>query len=765
MKVLNFNKKLVAILISATSGLAANNQVLAATLEEIVVTAQKREQNLQDVSVAVTAFSGEAMGALNMTTSVDIAAQTPGLNIGTPVGEGNNPSITLRGVGLNDFNDNNEGPIAVYRDGVYQSAMPGLTFQLFDLERVEILRGPQGTLYGRNATGGLINFISVKPTDELEGFIDVTVADYGQLKTESAISGSLSDSVRGRISLATNDHDGYVENRIGPDANEANSIAYRGQLEVDLSDSLTALLNVHGGESDTNAPQYQHQATDDGTGAAGVADFYGYIDTDNDNFAGAYDREGILNIESSGASLTLVWTQDDLEFASITAIENVEKVHEEDTDMGPNPGILPRFASENDQFSQEFRLSGASDSSRWIVGAYYFENEVEGQLDLTVNYPGPLVDFITGEPDGTFGNDFVPFFNYDVDYVQETESMGIFGQFEYDLSEAFTLIAGLRYTQEERTMAYQNRTDTVPDAVLNSCLIPAGDVCGFGFGAGFPGTNTFIDFTNSNPDVGNLDEIDVDNVSGKIGLDFRPNEDMLIFANIARGFKSGGFNGGFLDFTDGVEVADIPFDEELLTSYELGFKSTLADGTVRFNATAFFYDYEDYQALTFAGLSQFINNSDAEVTGLDLEMIWSPDARWDINIGASLLDTEVDSVAVRGVGAVEGTEMVLAPEFTLNGLVRYQVTDELSVQVDFNHQDDHYFDITNSDLSLEDAYTVWNLQVGYEYSENFSFDVFAKNVTDEEYRVYTFDFSGAAGFNQQFYAPPRWVGVGFNYSF
>lgn len=765
MKKITNTKKIVRYGISALACAVVSGNIGAAALEEITITAQKREQGLQDVSIAVTAFSGEAMEALNMTTSVDIAAQTPGLNIGTPVGEGNNPSITLRGVGLNDFNDNNEGPIAIYRDDVYQSAMPGLTFQLFDLERVEVLRGPQGTLYGRNATGGLVHFISNKPTDELEGYLDVTLAQYGQLKTEAALGGSLSDSVRGRISIATNDHDGYVKNRIGPDANEANSLAYRGQLEVDFSENLTALLNLHGGESDTNAPQYQHQATDDGSGAAGISDFYGYIDTDGDNFAGDYDREGVLNIESSGVSLTLDWTGDNIEFASITAIENVEKLHQEDTDVGPNSGIEPQFASENDQFSQEFRLSGASDSMRWLAGAYYFDNEVVGALDLTVNYPGELVDAITGAPAGTFGTDFLPFFNYDVDYVQETESTGIFGQIEKDLSKTFTLTVGLRYTQEDRSMAYQNRADALPDAVLNSCIIPAGDVCDFGFGPTFPGTDTFIDFTDANPDVGELDKIDVSNVSGKVSLDYRPNDDILIFANVSKGFKSGGFNGGFLDFTDGVEVADIPFEEEELTSYELGLKSTLVDETVRFNATAFFYDYKDYQALTFAGLSQFINNSDAEVKGLDVELVWLPGENWDINLGASLLDTEVDSVVVRGVGVVEGTEMVLAPELSFNGLVRYQATDALSLQVDFSHQGDHYFDITNSDVSKEDAYTVWNARVGYDVSDNLSVDAFVKNLTEEDYRVYTFDFTGPAGFNQQFFAPPRWVGVGLKYNF
>jgi len=727
--------------------------------EVITVTAKKRTQSLQDVNVSVTAFSGNALRELNMTDSVDIAAQTPGLNIGTPVGEGNNPSISLRGVGLNDFNDNNEGPIAVYRDEVYQSAMPGLTFQLFDLERVEVLRGPQGTLYGRNATGGLVHFISNAPTDDTEVLVDVTLAQYGQIKTEAAIGGSLSDSIQGRLSVATNNHDGYVENRIGPDANEANSQAYRLQLNFDLTDDFSALVNVHGGKSDTNAPQYQHRASD------GVADFYGYVDNDGDNFAGEYNREGILKIDSSGASVKLNYEHDSFSFTSITAIENVEKIHEEDTDVGPFSGIVPTFSSENEQFSQEFRLNGSLDTIDWILGAYYFENEVIGGLNLSVNYPGPLIDAITGAPEGSFGPDIIPFVDYDIDYDQDTTSYGLFGQIEKSINDKLTLTVGLRYTSEERTMQYQNIATTNADAVVNSCLIPAGDVCGLVGDNTFPGTNFYFDFTDQNPAAADLTTIDDSNVSGQIGIDYKLNDDTLLFFHVSNGFKSGGFNGGFLDFTDGVSEADVPFDAEVLTSYEGGFKATLADGDIRLNTSVFYYDYENYQALTFAGLSQFINNSDAELSGIDAELTWTPGDKWDIKLGASLLNTEIDSVMVRGVGTVEGTKMVLAPEFTVNGIIRYQATEELSAQLDFNYQGEQFFDITNSEVSTEDAYTVFNARVGYRINDFWKVSAFVKNLSDEEYRVYSFDFTQNAGFIQEFYARPRWVGVNVQYNF
>ncbi len=758
-----FNRKPLAVFFTSMV-VASSNVIAAGLLEEVVVTAQKREQNLQDVSVAVTAFGGEALKELNMTNSVDIAAQTPGLNIGTPVGEGNNPSITLRGVGLNDFNDNNEGPVAVYRDEVYQSAMAGLTFQMFDLERVEVLRGPQGTLYGRNATGGLVNFISVKPDEETSGYVDVTVAENNQLKLEAAIGGSITEKIQARLSVATNEYDGYVKNRIGPDANEADSQAYRLQVNFDLSDQWSALLNIHGGESDTNAPKYQHEASD------GVADIFGYRDTDGDLFAGDYNREGVLNIENEGAFIRFDYDGDAFQFVSLTAVESVEKIHEEDTDMGPFSGVEPTFGADVEQFSQEFRWSGDVEGMSWVAGVFYFSSELDNTLDASINWRDGFMDFIdnvlpeaeggtagllgaVGYVPGADPAAAAPFLTYDVDYTQDTESYSAFGQVDYDLSSELTLIIGLRYTSEERDFDYINAF---------------GDRAGNGVNAAEDGyfTVAWRDVVGNTEWFAFNGDIDATNVSGKIGLDYQMDDDTLLFASFSRGFKSGGFNGGFLDTSDGILPANTPYDEEILDSYEAGIKTTLLDDQLRFNATVFYYDYQDYQALTFAGLSQFINNSDAELSGLDLEVVWMPNENWDIQFGASVLDTEVEEVTVQGV-TVKGTEMVLAPEFTFNGLFRYTLPvgeNDLSFQVDFSHQGDHFFDITNSALSKEDAYTVYNARVGYQVGDNLNVSAWVKNLTDEEYRVYTFDFTGPAGFNQQFFAPPRWAGITLNYS-
>ncbi|MEP2650986.1 MAG: TonB-dependent receptor, partial [Paraglaciecola sp.] len=458
------------------------------------------------------------------------------------------------------------------------------------------------------------------------------------------------------------------------------------------------------------------------------------------------------------------------DFKSITGVEYVDKIHQEDTDMGPYAGIEPTFIADLEQFSQEIQFSGLWEDTNWLVGAYYFSSKADNAMDLNINYFEGLVEFIdadsfggalaaletypvTGDP-----STLTPFVTYDIDYEQSTESYGLFFNTDTELNDDLTLILGLRYTTEERDFDYINAfgtrdTDSLADdgAVTN-----------------------FLRFLNTLPEddadyfpdswFAYQGDISNNNVSGKIGLDYRPSDDILIFTNYALGFKSGGFNGGFLDLTDGISPESTPYDEENLSSYELGIKTTLADGKVRFNATAFYYDYEGYQALTFSGLSQFIENTDSTIKGMDLELVWMPTKSIDINLGASLIDSEVGELTIQGE-TISGTEMVLAPNVTFNGLIRWQATDALSMQLDFNHQGEHYFDITNSDVSKEEAYTVIGARVGYQITPDLQVSLFAKNLLDEEYRVYTFDFSSAAGFNQQFYAKPRWVGVNVNYDF
>ncbi len=732
----------------------------AQVMEEIIVTAQKREQGMQDVGIAVTAFSGEQIKQLGFQNSIDIVAQTPGMTFGTPTAEGNNANLALRGIALNDFNDNNESPVAVYVDEVYVSAIAGATFQLFDIERVEILRGPQGTLFGRNASGGLAHFISVKPGDEYGGYVDVSLGANSQIKSEMAVNVPISDRVAARVSLAQNQFDGYVDNRVQgrDDPNDGDSIAGRLQLAIELTDTVNLLLNYHGSQEDSLDGSWQHQATKPGGGAFGDAsvalpaseDFWGtgpgndvfaYRDTDGDPWAGDYDRDGPLEIQSYGGSARLEWDIDsNMSLVSITSIENYHRLFGEDTDLGPFAGIVPTFDSDIDQFTQEIRLSGSTERMRWLGGVYYFKSDVNGVIDLGVVAGGDASSCRNSpcRPPAETWDIF-----YHAAYDQDTDSFAVFGQVEYDLSEQFTLIGGLRYTDEQRELDF-----------LATELA----------GAGLP-NDTFLDFRKSA--VGDLTRNDSDNVTGKIELDWTPNDDMLVYGSIAVGVKAAGFNTGLLDengIFNTVTPQQVPVDEETLTSYEVGLKYAFWDGRARLNASAFYYDYKDFQAFAFANLGQIIFNTDATLNGGELELVLSPTDNFEALFGMGWVnEAEAEDIQSPG-GRVRDRRMVLAPEIQLNTVLRYTwplpAGGSVAAQWDGFYQTEQYFDIQNHPVSESDEYSVWNAKIVYNSPDDkWTITGWVNNVFEEEYLVYTFDFTASFGYNQLGYGRPRWAGV------
>ncbi len=733
----NSNNRLLCRVLPLAA-LVATMPAYGAVLEEIVVTAQKREQSLQDVGVSITAFTGEQIRELGFTSSLDVIAQTPGLSFGTPTGEGNNASLTLRGVGLSDFNDNNEGPVAVYVDDVYVSALSGVTFQLFDLDRIEVLRGPQGTLYGRNTTGGLIHFLSARPTKETDGYFELTLAENQQIKAEGALSGSLAENLQGRLSLASNRYDGYVHNR-NPghrDPNDADNKAARLQLAWQPSDSVDVLLNAHRSKNDARMGAWQHEATyspDGGVtslalpadvdwyGSCPGCDAFGYRDRDGDPWSGEYDRDGVLLIENKGGSLNVKWSGDAMSFTSITAFENFKRYYEEDTDISPAPVIHNTYGADIDQFTQEFRLAGESDALHWLTGLYYYDQKTDG--DFQIDASG--IDYIIG----------------DAHYRQKTKSWSAFGQLEYNLNDSWTALAGLRYTKEKRELRYLSKE-------LNG-LLP-------------PGDNTMYDYD---------DDITKRDVTGKLELDWRPVDGVLLYGSVSLGAKSAGFNTGMLDETGvfGATVrADVPYDEEKLTSYEIGMKADLFGGTSRLNVAAFYYDYSDYQAFAFVNLNQVIFNTDANVSGLEIEFVTHPIEGLDILLGAAFLDTEAKDIPLNdGSGITRDRKMTLAPDFSVNGLVRYEwpaLGGFLATQVDFNYQDKTYFDIQNHPISQMGRYGVWNAHVSYATGDRrWSIEAFVNNMFEKEYRVYSFDVTNLFGFNQVAWGKPRWAGVTLRY--
>jgi iron complex outermembrane receptor protein len=365
-------------------------------------------------------------------------------------------------------------------------------------------------------------------------------------------------------------------------------------------------------------------------------------------------------------------------------------------------------------------LSHTGENSRWTTGFYYYSRDINS---------GTRTD-LSGIPD------FFPINNNTVTDDQ-TDSWSVFGQYDFDLSDELTLIAGLRYTDEQRefNMVVTDDSGILPDPAFEFSKATAGD----------------------------LTKNDNEYISYRLELNWRANEDLLWFGSISRGVKGAGFN---LDIgIDPRTVEDIPFDEEKLLAYEVGFKSTLFDGNTRFNASIFYYNYQGYQAFSFEGLSNVVSNKDATIYGLDAELVTNPWEGWEFNFGLSLLDTEVEDINT-GVSVIN-REMTMAPDITFNALVRYEwsaMSGMMSIQGDLQHVGEQNFDILNTTLGAEDAYTVGNLRATYvTASGQASFSIWVKNVTDEEYRIYAIQVPGL-GFSQSMIGLPRWAGVTASYN-
>lgn len=708
---------------------------IAQVIEEIIVTAQKREQSIQDVGISITAFSGNAMEELGLKNTQNIAQQVPGLQLQTFT-----PAFTifnLRGISQNNFTDNLEAPIAVYVDDVYQASMNAIGQQMFDMERLEILRGPQGTLFGRNATGGLIHYITRKADDdEFNGYVQAIAADFATLGLEGAIGGGFSDTVRGRIAARYEKSDGYLEPGISPftdqpvagrDAHGADGYAVRGSLQIDATENVQIdLLANYTKDNDVPTGMYVVRFADfDPNTGLGVP-IGGDTPFDGGTLAGdvfkhASDEDPFFDRDTlSLTGKVLVEMASGMEFISITNYSDVDKFYQEDACGGLC--FFPfTTVADYSQVSQEFRLSGYTDKTRWQVGVYYLDidsvtsNQVEGAV-------------ITGSPQGIIRSDL----------DMSSRNWSVFGQMEYDFTDTFTLIAGLRWSQDDKTLDFVQTSFNMEDQG-----IPSGTIL----------------FDLEQEAVGQFSDvpvIDYGDYAARLQLNMTTGEDTLWFVSWNRGIKGGNWTAAA-----SVAIEDLRHDEETLNSYEIGVKTSFAGGAARLNATAFYYDYTDYQAFSLTGLTPQITNSDATASGGEIEFYWTPGQGWDVVLGAAFLDSDVDFVpAVFPGTGTSNAEFPQAPATSLNALVRYgfeALGGEIAIQLDGNWNDTQFMEGTNSLVSVQDSYGVANARISYG-TDRWSVAGWVKNMGNEEYLLYNLDL-GLAGFIEQVYAPPRQVGL------
>ncbi len=735
-----------------------------AQLETIVVTAQKREQNAQDVGISITALSGDVLQDRGIKSTEDLSG-IPGVYIST-FGSEATTVLTIRGVSQNDVADHNEPPNALYVDGAYNSFVGGAGFSMFDVARVEVLRGPQGTLFGRNATGGLMQIVTKKPTDKFEAYGTADFGEYAKADFEGAISGPLSDTVRARLSVATNHNNGYIRNTLGGSLEGTNNYSGRLQLEWQPTEDIDILFNLHGSIDDVkgsvgyNTPRAMFNLADPAhlvftpTSQAQYADFcsnvfFGAVPTATSDCAGAsrpiqgnayvttIDNPGFMRRGTHGLTVTAnVNLTNDITLTAISDYLKLDRSYSEDTD-GTQFKLFNFYSDMNSyQVSQEVRVQSDTDRLHWVAGLYY----------LKIHHN--IITGIDGMPDAnTYANAapgvIFPFLTRNHNR-QETDSVAAFAQVEYKFSDQFTGIIGGRVNYDRKEI---NIDANCTDTGFACAIIDAGNVEGTGFNS------------TTNPGLNKQRHGDW---SGKVELDYHPAEGWLTYASVTRGQKGGGFNNAaILAYPASV----VPYKAETLYNYEVGLKSTLFNNTTRFNADVFHYDYRNYQAFTLTGLSPTVFNTNALVDGFEAELTTMPFSGFELDLGTAYLDARAENVPSNLLpGAVNlGTQtMPQSPKWSVNGLARYTWSmfgGEMSAQSDFNFVGRRWFNTVNHPALQDGAYVLANARLSYIPSdERWEFALWVKNFTNVNYASFGYDLSGTNGDQARTVSPPRWFG-------
>jgi iron complex outermembrane recepter protein len=705
-------------------------------IEEVIVIARRREEPLQQVPISITAFSANDIKAMSLTNLKELGQFTPNLTFFNDGQTGSTSAIVfIRGVGQVDPGYSWDPGVGIYMDGVYLGRMQGNNMDLGELERVEVLRGPQGTLYGRNTIGGASNLVSTKPTDELEGFAEITIGGFDRRDARASINLPLvPGKLAVRATAVTRNRDGFgtrldylTGNKIDQ-MGDRDSFSGRVLIDWKASDSISALLSFDGTRSRQFGPvrkvvQYNEPLLAFLLNMFVEPDYGDAFLTDSD-FTSYSNELNVNNVDVQGVSLSVDWDIGDWALKSITSYRDMDVLNGVDPDGSIYTVANQQDVMTQDQFSQEFQFSGLAFDQRlnWVTGLYYFEED--GLVDSSVDIYAELYTFI--------GLDL----GLTVPVWIDNQSYSVFGQGTYALSDQFSITAGLRYTDDKKEVTREVLHHR--SGVVVAPLETVSDSWGA--------------------------------VTGRLGIEYQWTGDAMTYASVARGYKGGGINARGFNTEEFV-----PFDPEYLWTYEIGLRSDLMDNRVRFNTSVYYSNYDDIQFSVVVvgedGVPIFLvaNAAKARVKGFESELIVAPVQGMILSAGVGLIDAKYTS-ADPTTGITGDSKFAKTPKWSVTLAAEYAAPigawGELIGRLDWAYKTKIYLDAANSPIVVQNPYGLLNANLSLVAGDGkWILSAFVTNLTDKHYIQAGTDFLAGLGFAEVQYARPREWGLSFQYNF
>lgn len=694
----------------------------SSALEEVIVTAERRAQDAQDVPIALTIIGGSEISPSGISSISDVALKTPNLTFTQfNIGE---PQLFLRGLGTTIDSAGADPTVSVFIDDVYVGRSAGATSDLYDLERIEVLRGPQGTLYGRNVTGGAISIVTKRPSNEFEAKLGVTVGNYGLTVLRGLVDGPIGDNLAGNLSFSKRDRDGYAySNRSGQELDDADNFSLRGKLLWDISDNTELLLGFDYSTDDNNGQCRNLTKLDNPAGDHNAGGVFVPVlkqikaDTNSEDprtCAMTIEQYAERDVFGLSARLQMEFTND-LSLTSITAYRELEYSWLQELgglDSPPNLlSVEDNEGDDADQISQEFRLTKEGDRLFWVAGAYYFKENVDRFANVPIFF-GP-------------GSPTAPGALLDRSWLQSATntSMALFGQVVWSMTDALALTLGGRHTWDEKEM---------DNAYYSS-----------------PGKEVY--------NFKGLEE-SWDEFTPRVTVDWQVTDDHMLFATWSKGYKS----GVFISQNTTAALAETPLEPEEATNMEIGAKTRWFDNRLQFNLVYFDLENENQQLFRLENFTLVSENFGTESSGIELDFI----AALGKNLTLSGMYASLDAEIVGGQFA--GNVAPRSPDYKYSVALNYNAALGNGAILDFDasvsYSDNWYMEATNQGVSYMDDYSIVDASVRYTSSGgNWEVTLWGKNLSDE--LVTSHSIVSSFGGSVELFAPPRTYGVTANYFF